>query len=84
MTDALPSWREGAARQAILDFVAAVTEGPDAAHAVLGRDVPADGRAAPLPEEHGFMRPMTVEYYGIPPEHVIGPALGLPYDKGAA
>ena len=30
MTDVLPSWRDGATRQAILDFVAAVTEGPDA------------------------------------------------------
>jgi len=30
MTDVLPSWRDGATRRAILDFVAAVTEGPDA------------------------------------------------------
>jgi len=30
MTDVLPSWRDGATRQAILDFVAAVTEGPGA------------------------------------------------------
>jgi hypothetical protein len=27
-----------------------------------------------------FMRPMTVDYYGIPPERVIGSAIGLRYD----
>ncbi|WP_370616357.1 HAD family hydrolase [Mumia sp. Pv 4-285] len=30
--------------------------------------------------ERDFMRPMTVDYYGIPPEHVIGSAFGLTYD----
>jgi hypothetical protein len=30
MNDVLPSWRDGATRQAILDFVAAVADGPDA------------------------------------------------------
>ena len=30
MTDLLPSWRDGATRQAVLDFVADVTEGPHA------------------------------------------------------
>lgn len=29
MDDPLPSWRDGATRQAVLDFVAAVTSGPD-------------------------------------------------------
>jgi len=29
--------------------------------------------------ERDFMRPMTVEYYGIPPERVVGSALGLQY-----
>ncbi|KQM82293.1 HAD family phosphatase [Agromyces sp. Leaf222] len=31
--------------------------------------------------ERDFMRPMTQEYYGIPPEHVVGSALGLAYDE---
>lgn len=30
--------------------------------------------------ERDFMRPMTVAYYGIPPERVIGSAFGLEYD----
>jgi hypothetical protein len=30
--------------------------------------------------ERDFMRPMTEQYYGIPPEHVVGSALGLAYD----
>ncbi len=30
--------------------------------------------------ERDFMRPMTQQYYGIPPEHVIGSALGLAFD----
>ena len=29
--------------------------------------------------ERDFMRPMTVEYYGVPPERVVGSALGLKY-----
>jgi phosphoserine phosphatase len=29
--------------------------------------------------ERDFMRPMTLEYYGIPPERVIGSAFGLEY-----
>ncbi|WP_411700846.1 HAD family hydrolase [Conyzicola sp.] len=29
--------------------------------------------------ERDFMRPMTMEYYGIPPERVVGSALGLQY-----
>ena len=29
--------------------------------------------------ERDFMRPMTMQYYGIPPERVIGSALGLKY-----
>jgi phosphoglycolate phosphatase-like HAD superfamily hydrolase len=205
MTDVLPSWRDGATRQAILDFVAAVTEGPDAVPeaervAVFDNDgtlwtekpmptqlhfivqqwaaaakadpslaekqpykAAATGDLAWLGgavdkhyggdesdlkvmigailassahesvedydaavaafyrdaqhltlhrpysaatyqpmvellrhlEAHGFtcyivsggdrdfMRPMTQSYYGIPPEHVIGSALGLEYDEGA-
>ncbi|MRG59635.1 haloacid dehalogenase-like hydrolase [Agromyces sp. CFH 90414] len=31
--------------------------------------------------ERDFMRPMTQEYYGIPPERVVGSALGLAYDE---
>ncbi|GAA1838764.1 HAD family hydrolase [Agromyces salentinus] len=31
--------------------------------------------------ERDFMRPMTQEYYGIPPEHVVGSALGLAWDE---
>ncbi|GAA1954690.1 HAD family hydrolase [Agromyces allii] len=31
--------------------------------------------------ERDFMRPMTQEYYGIPPEHVVGSALGLAFDE---
>jgi len=31
--------------------------------------------------ERDFMRPMTQDYYGIPPEHVVGSALGLAYDE---
>lgn len=38
MSDVLPSWRDGATRTAILDFVGAVTDGPDA--------VPEDARVA--------------------------------------
>ncbi|MFF2493912.1 HAD family hydrolase [Agromyces sp. NPDC058064] len=30
--------------------------------------------------ERDFMRPMTEQYYGIPPERVVGSALGLAYD----
>jgi hypothetical protein len=30
--------------------------------------------------DRDFMRPMTVDYYGIPPERVIGTAFGLTYD----
>ncbi|MFF2273507.1 HAD family hydrolase [Agromyces sp. NPDC058136] len=30
--------------------------------------------------ERDFMRPMTEQYYGIPPERVVGSALGLSYD----
>ena len=29
--------------------------------------------------ERDFMRPMTMQYYGIPPERVVGSALGLKY-----
>lgn len=47
-------------------------------------------------EEHGFtcyiisggdrdfMRPITAEYYGIPPERVVGSAVGLSYDADSA
>jgi phosphoserine phosphatase len=31
--------------------------------------------------DRDFMRPMTVDYYGIPPERVVGSALGLEYDE---
>ncbi len=31
--------------------------------------------------ERDFMRPMTEDYYGIPPEHVVGTALGLEWDE---
>jgi hypothetical protein len=31
--------------------------------------------------DRDFMRPMTQAYYGIPPEHVVGSALGLEYDE---
>lgn len=34
--------------------------------------------------ERDFMRPMTEDYYGIPPERVIGTAFGLAYDADAA
>ncbi|MBV9581415.1 MAG: hypothetical protein JO057_22790 [Chloroflexi bacterium] len=30
--------------------------------------------------DRDFMWPMTLDYYGIPPERVIGSALGLSYD----
>ncbi|TYL53227.1 HAD family hydrolase [Agromyces mariniharenae] len=33
--------------------------------------------------DRDFMRPMTVEYYGIPPERVVGSAVGLTYDDDA-
>ena len=33
--------------------------------------------------DRDFMRPMTVEYYGIPPERVVGSAVGLTYDDEA-
>lgn len=32
--------------------------------------------------ERDFMRPMTTDYYGIPPERVIGSASGLEYSDG--
>jgi hypothetical protein len=32
--------------------------------------------------ERDFMRPMTSDYYGIPPERVIGSAFGLEYVDG--
>lgn len=31
--------------------------------------------------DRDFMRPMTIDYYGIPPEHVIGSAVGLSFDE---
>jgi phosphoserine phosphatase len=31
--------------------------------------------------DRDFMRPMTMEYYRIPPERVVGSALGLEYDE---
>ncbi|MEJ3405417.1 HAD family hydrolase [Rathayibacter sp. YIM 133350] len=34
--------------------------------------------------DRDFMRPMTSDYYGIPPEHVVGSALGLRYDEDSA
>ncbi|MHA7986241.1 HAD family hydrolase [Rathayibacter sp. CAU 1779] len=34
--------------------------------------------------ERDFMRPMTQEYYGIPPERVVGTALGLSYDEDSS
>jgi phosphoserine phosphatase len=33
--------------------------------------------------DRDFMRPMTMESYGIPPERVIGSAVGLEYDDAA-
>ncbi|GAB2462143.1 phosphoglycolate phosphatase-like HAD superfamily hydrolase [Conyzicola lurida] len=32
--------------------------------------------------ERDFMRPMTLDYYGIPPERVVGSAFGLEYADG--
>ncbi|MFF2268596.1 HAD family hydrolase [Cellulosimicrobium cellulans] len=32
--------------------------------------------------DRDFMRPMSLDYYGIPPERVVGSALGLTYDAG--
>ena len=34
--------------------------------------------------DRDFMRPMTSDYYGIPPERVVGSALGLRYDEETA
>jgi phosphoserine phosphatase len=34
--------------------------------------------------ERDFMRPMTEDYYGIPPERVVGSAFGLAYDEESA
>lgn len=34
--------------------------------------------------DRDFMRPMTEGYYGIPPERVVGSALGLSYDEDSA
>ncbi|MET1018885.1 MAG: HAD family hydrolase [Microterricola sp.] len=34
--------------------------------------------------DRDFMRPITSEYYGIPPERVIGSAVGLSYDEKSA
>lgn len=34
--------------------------------------------------DRDFMRPMSEDYYGIPPERVIGSALGLRYDEDGA
>jgi phosphoglycolate phosphatase-like HAD superfamily hydrolase len=31
--------------------------------------------------DRDFMRPMTADYYGIPPEHVVGSALGLEWHE---
>jgi phosphoserine phosphatase len=33
--------------------------------------------------DRDFMRPMSEDYYGIPPERVVGSALGLKYDEDA-
>ncbi|WP_104164383.1 HAD family phosphatase [Arthrobacter sp. SX1312] len=33
--------------------------------------------------DRDFMRPMTLDYYGISPERVIGSAVGLRYDAGS-
>lgn len=34
--------------------------------------------------DRDFMRPITEDYYGIPPERVVGSALGLSYDAASA
>ena len=34
--------------------------------------------------DRDFMRPISVDYYGIPPERVVGSALGLSYDENTA
>lgn len=34
--------------------------------------------------DRDFMRPITSEYYGIPPERVVGSAVGLSYDAESA
>ena len=34
--------------------------------------------------DRDFMRPITAEYYGIPPERVVGSAVGLSYDADSA
>lgn len=34
--------------------------------------------------ERDFMRPITEDYYGIPPERVVGSAYGLSYDEDSA
>jgi phosphoserine phosphatase len=34
--------------------------------------------------DRDFMRPITAEYYGIPPERVVGSAVGLSYDAESA
>ena len=33
--------------------------------------------------ERDFMRPMTEEYYGLPPERIVGSAYGLTYDASS-
>lgn len=34
--------------------------------------------------DRDFMRPMTTEYYGIPPERVVGSAVGLTFDEASS
>ena len=70
--DPLVSWNEGAAKKAILDFVAAVTDKsskdyvePAERIATFDNDGVSGGGIA-------FMRPITEKTYAIPPEQVVG------------
>ncbi|RXZ49052.1 haloacid dehalogenase-like hydrolase [Agromyces fucosus] len=86
------------AGMSVEDYAASVGEFYESAkHLALGRPY-AEAIYAPMVElmryleahgftvyivsggERDFMRPMTQQYYGIPPEHVVGSALGLAWD----
>jgi hypothetical protein len=66
-SDPLPSWNDGSAKQAIVNFVKMTTDKSSP------RFVPQEERIAT------FVRVYSEEMYGIPPEQVVGSAGGTSY-----
>ena len=86
----LALWNDTPTRRAIVDFVQAVsTEGSPGFVAPAERVAVFDNDGTPWSEklipiqldgDRDFMRPFAHRIYGIPPERVIGSALGLDFD----